>query len=584
MRLKFWLLFLLGISSSLLAISYEVHFIGVSESYILKTIQNSSDLIKLQKRPPSSYSSLRYRASSDIPNIKKTLKTYGYYDAKVNFNITEKAKKLIVHVFIETGTRYLLKNFKIGFADNSTENKPTLSLKELGIELNKPTSNIELADFKEKAKKILENKAYPLAKIEKFNITVDKESKTILADLLINKGELCYFGPTIIIGLNKIRPEFVREKLFYQEGEKFTPAKLNESKQKLMQTELFSSVIINYPEKTEEHKLPIKIYLNEAKNKTISLGAYYADKDKLGGSFTFATHNFRGAGELLALEGNIAQKSQTGTVTWSKTDFFTLNQNIYMQAYAEKDWPSSYHAYIYGGAIRMERKTLKKFWFSYGAKNEYIKVFHSGNNGKFYMLGAPFFLNYNTTNDLLNPSTGLNLKYYAAAYKNLWHAKKAFLKQKITFKTYVATKKDNRIIFAFRIQFGSILGPSIYKMPITKLFLGGTDEDLRGYRYQTVGPRDKNGDVIGGRSCLFFSFEPRVRITETIGIVPFLDVGKINVNRLPTLTGRWRKSLGIGGRYFSAMGPIRLDVGFPLDRYKKGDPKFRIYVSLGQAY
>ena len=580
MRFNCFLLLFLIAGSYLFALSYEVRFVGIHENYILKTIENSSDLVKLQNHPPSSYSGLRYRANSDIAHIKKALDAYGYFDATINFRIKEEPKKLKIIVFIEPGTRYILKSFKLKFTDG----KPVFSLKQLGVELGKPTSNIGLADFKQKAKTILGNDAYPLAQIQKFDIVVDKESKVILAEMEIDKGMRCYFGPTIIIGLDKIKPEFVRKKLIYQEGDLFSPAKLVETKQRLMKTELFSSIIIHYPDNSQDPNLPIKIYMGEAKNKTISLGASYATKDHFGGNFTYANHNFRGVGELLALQGYIAQQAQTGTITWSKTDVFAFNQNLFVQAYAEKDWPSLYHAYIYGGYIRLERKISKIFFYSYGIKNEYIDSFHSGNEGKYYVLGIPVFLNYNTSNDLLNPSSGLNFRYYVAVYKNLWGKKNVWLKQKITFRTYVATKKDARIIFAFRFQLGSIFGPSLYQIPITKLFLGGTDDDLRGYRYQTVGPRDRKGDLIGGRSCIFFTFEPRVRLTETIGIVPFLDVGKINTNKVPTVSGRWRKSLGIGGRYFSVMGPIRLDVGFPLDRYSKGDPRFRIYLSLGQAF
>lgn len=571
---------LLCLNSALFAIAYDIKFIGVKDKIVLKTIENSSDLVKLKKNPPSSYSGLRYRANSDLANIKKALAAYGYYDSKITFTIQEEPRKLNIFVFIDPGTRYILKQFNLDFTDN----QPLFSLEKLGVELNEPTSNIALADYKLKAKKILANCAYPLAKIKKFQVFVDKESKIIIVDMLIDKGPECRFGKTTILGLQKIEEDFVRSKLLYHEGELFSPEKISETKQRLMKTELFSSVIINYPDKTKDQTLPVKIYLGEAKNKTVSLGASYATKDLFGGTFTYANNNFRGVGETISLQGEIAQRAQTGNITWAKKDVFFLDNNIYVQAYAEKDWPSSYHAYIYGGFIKLEHKVSPILFYSYGVKNEYVDVFHSGNNGKFYVLGLPLFLNYNTSNDLLNPSRGLNLSYYIAPYKNLWDAKKMFLKQKITFKTYVTNNKNKRLIFAFRFQFGSIIGPSVYKIPITKLFLGGTDEDLRGYRYQTVGPRNKKGDVIGGRSSIFFSFEPRLRATETIGIVPFLDVGKINVDQFPTVEGRWRKSLGIGLRYFSLMGPIRIDAGFPLDKYKKGDPNVRFYVSLGQAY
>ena len=84
-------------------------------------------------------------------------------------------------------------------------------------------------------------------------------------------------------------------------------------------------------------------------------------------------------------------------------------------------------------------------------------------------------------------------------------------------------------------------------------------------------------------SCIYYTAEMRFRLSEKIGIVPFFDMGRVEDDRLPTLHGRWLKSLGGGMRYFSFMGPIRFDLGFPLNK-RSFDPNYRLFVSIGQTF
>jgi translocation and assembly module TamA len=105
---------------------------------------------------------------------------------------------------------------------------------------------------------------------------------------------------------------------------------------------------------------------------------------------------------------------------------------------------------------------------------------------------------------------------------------------------------------------------------------------VRGYGYQDIGPRDVNNDPIGGRSLAEFSLEARVKAFGNFGVVPFLDGGNISTGTLPSL-GSFRFGAGIGARYYSSFGPIRIDVGTPINP-RRGDPKIAVYVSLGQAF
>lgn len=141
-----------------------------------------------------------------------------------------------------------------------------------------------------------------------------------------------------------------------------------------------------------------------------------------------------------------------------------------------------------------------------------------------------------------------------------------------------------RLIFAGRVQFGSIAGANQKNVPLPLLFLGGSEDDLRGYRYKTVSPLNEHRKPYGGRSAIFLTAETRFRFTETIGIVTFADFGTVTFQQAPQFNAKWFKAVGCGLRYFTFFGPLRFDIGFPLDKREGVDPAYRIYASIGQTF
>jgi translocation and assembly module TamA len=133
------------------------------------------------------------------------------------------------------------------------------------------------------------------------------------------------------------------------------------------------------------------------------------------------------------------------------------------------------------------------------------------------------------------------------------------------------------------LTLGGFWSNGLNGVPLSKRYLGGTEQELRGYRYRTVSPL-KHHKPEGGRSAVYFTLEARFRISRTIGLVPFFDMGNVYKTPYPTRKGQWHKSTGLGIRYFTFMGPFRLDVAFPLDRRKGIDPVYKVLVSIGQTF
>jgi translocation and assembly module TamA len=586
-RYYFSLFFLfLIIPLYLLSLDYEVQFVSPLESSLLKEIRNSSRLITLQKKPPETINGLRYRIASDLVTIKNVLDAFGYFDAKIKEDLQELVEgKVLVTIYIQTGVRYLLNSYKILQTPCEEENDQSfiVKLKEIGLKLQEPITSRKLVKAKEDLLFTLADKGYPLALIKKEQIFADYEHKTIEVELCIDTGPLCNFGPTTIKGVRDIKPDFIIQKIRWKEGEKYNSLKVGKTQQELLKTDLFSSVLITNPsDLSPEETLPMKINVTEAKHRNISVGASYATIDGFGVSFAWAHRNIRNMGEYLGFEADISQRAHIGLITYKKPDFLRYDQDFVEQAEAAREMIHVYHSNTYGLLSRIDRILNPYTLVSTGVLVQYIRVTHSIQNGHYPLLGLPFYLKYSKVDNLLNPRKGHTAIYRATPYLNARSNTSAFLRQYLTYHYYYPTS-FNLVSLPFRLQLGSVAFSDQRKIPLTKLFFGGADDTLRGYKYKTVSPLNSHGQPVGGRGAIYFTFEPRLRLTETIGVVPFVDLGNITKKPYPNPCGKWHKSVGFGIRYFTFFGPLRIDIGFPLDR-RHFDPRWRLYASIGQSF
>ena len=130
---------------------------------------------------------------------------------------------------------------------------------------------------------------------------------------------------------------------------------------------------------------------------------------------------------------------------------------------------------------------------------------------------------------------------------------------------------------------GAIVGAERNEIPADERFYAGGGGSIRGYAYQTVAPLSGT-DPIGGRSIFELSLELRLKLTEQFGLVTFLDGGNAFTSQTPDFRESLLWGTGLGFRYYTPIGPLRLDVAFPLDRREGIDDSFQVYVSLGQAF
>ena len=151
--------------------------------------------------------------------------------------------------------------------------------------------------------------------------------------------------------------------------------------------------------------------------------------------------------------------------------------------------------------------------------------------------------------------------------------------------------RDESVVFAAIIRTGTLFVKDFdHQAPPTKRFFSGGPHSVRGYGYQKIGPMDVDGIPLGGRSLLEMSAELRLRVNETIGLATFIDAGSVSTAGFNISQKQLFIGPGIGMRYYSPIGPIRLDIAVPTKRRrlektgKRLDAPFQFYISIGQSF
>jgi len=569
-------------------IPYSVQFEGMDDPQALKTLRSLSQLVALRKKEPASLNALRFRAESDIPGLIKALQALGYFEAEIDVTIEEDHFDYCVILQIHPGPLYRIASLSVhlkGSISSSAFSPKEIECEGLCLEIGDPANTQKILDSELSALNLLSERGYPLATIEGREIIADGKTKTVAITLRLDTGPLSHFGVTSIEGNISVKEELIKKKIAWQHGERYNSSLVDRTQQALMETGLFSSAFITHGKTLNElEELPLKLEVAETKHKSISLGASFQTTFGGGASLGWENRNVGGMGRRFSFQADIAQRSHSGLISYLIPDLYKEGQSYMVLAQAFHETIKPYHLQSYSVLNRFDWQVDPTFFFSFGGKLEYLMVTSSVDNGNFLLFEAPLTFRWTNVHDFLNPSGGARLDYRAVPTVNIKDASDYYYRQQLSFATYLPIWGEDRLILAQRITIGSIFSNGLGSVPVPKRFFGGSEEHLRGYKFYTVSPLNEDDKPIGGRSAVFYTVEPRFRFGQCFGIVPFFDLGNVYLDQLPNWKGKWRKSAGIGLRYYSFLGPLRLDLAFPLNRREGIDPHWWIFVSLGQTF
>lgn len=573
MRLSLILFFFQFLTLS--AVDYIVDFQGFTDNEVKESLLCNSTLKLLENEPPASMVALRRRAESDLPNIVDALHSLGYYNAQVGLDIDDYYDPVHVNILIDTGPVYPLLGFTVDFP---------IETSELGITLGCPAQTKTILEAESRLLQLLAARGYPLATIEKRRVVADQEKKGIFVTLSVNTGLQVVFGATEIFGLNTVDLEVINRRIAWCDGDPYDPELIAKTEFDLESLRLFSSItLLENESELKDNRLPIQIYLKEACQRTIGFGASYNTQLGLGGTFNWEHRNMRGLGERFKIKSDIWQRKQNGIVQYIIPDFKVRYQELRFLFEADKEITQGYDEFFYSGSVLIDRCAGPNLRFSYGGTYKQLFSSKSNNNRPSHLLKTPLYLRYTEIDSTFCPTQGYTLTLRCIPTFNI-SPQFTYAINLATLTGYYPVFGNDFLVLAGKVHFGSIFGSRTITIPPPERLYAGSQCLLRGYKYMTVSPLNREENKpLGGRSMLVYSFESRFKI-DPFGWSLFYEVGNVFNGVLPQMFGKQLQSVGFGLHYYTHVGPLRLDVAFPLNPRKKIDKPFQFYISIGQAF
>lgn len=568
--------------------AYDVVFKGIEDSDLLTLIESASQLEKLKDSAPDTYIGLKRRAEGDIANVIQALHSQAYYDAKVNVHIEADCSRVVVS--IQPGPIYPLAGFHVRYLQNDEEISNDslacpITLDTLKIQVGLPALPETILAAEDALLDNLNLQGYAFASIKKRDVFADQQAKNIIVWIAVETGPLTYFGPTRLIGLERVRDIFFYKKLRWQEGDLYDPRKIEKTQEALELSGLFRSVNIQQTSKepVDGNLLPLEISVLEGKQRSVGFGLNFATTLGFGITGEWEDRNISGSGHKLSLRADVWQKMQEGSITYLVPDFGRQDQNLILamayhheriKAFTESDFTIS---------ATIERKINEHLRFSYGGMYELLRSARSDRDGTFDLIKFPLQLRWSNTDSMLDPTKGGTIQIKVIPSVQILAPQFGYSINTFTGTIYRSLTENKRHVFAAKLMLGTIVGASKHDIPTPDRFLAGSETTLRGYRYKTVCPLGRHDKPLGGRSLFIYSLELRNRIGKNLGLTLFYDVGNVYKNFYPDFKRGFLQSAGIGIAYYTPIGPIRLDLAVPLNK-RHIDHSLEAYFSIGQSF
>ena len=378
----------------------------------------------------------------------------------------------------------------------------------------------------------------------------------------------------------------------FEEGDPYKPAKVTALRDRLTSLGVFNAVRIKPATAfNDKGELPIDVELTDRPPRTIGFGASYETIRGAAVNVLGAPKPFRSGREPQTVgrsepprEGNITQDIGYGfMIDFRKPDWWLKQQDATANAAAVNEIYDAYTRRAVTLTVGLDRIFNPHWRAKIGLSGEISQVTRYGNTGYYKLIGLPMQVILDESNSPVEPTKGYRLTLNATPYADLAYGD-PFAILRLTGTAYLDVSGDGRSVLAGRASFGTIPGGNASHIPFDKLFYAGGGGSVRGFAYQSAGPRDAWNNPLGGASVVEGSIEFRQRIGKAFGAVAFVDAGSAYTDTIPNFAQfAPRVGTGVGVRYYTDFGPARLDVGFPLNK-REGDAPFGLYVSIGQAF
>ncbi len=579
---------------------YDVTLKPTGQDALDKALHDSSSLISLKDSAPIGGFALAERARQDEQRFETALHSFGYYKATINITIGgHKLDDPTLFTAIDQAPANppipvvakfdLGPRFKLGKVTISTPVPPDIQ-GHLDLKPGQPAMASDVLAAQGRLLSALQEGGYPLAKVPVPVATLRTDANLLDVDFRPDTGPKADLGPITLNGLKDMNESFVRRRLLVHQGQLYQPSSLDAARRDLNSLGVFSSVrVVPASALDQQGQIPITFDLTERPLHAVDVGVGYSTD--LGINFNTGWHdrNLFGNAEQLNLTASanlggdaITKPGYNVGAQFIKPDFLARNQSLELDINALKQSLQAYDQTALLEKIALNRKLSEHWNASLGLSGEQEEITQEDVKRHYNLVGVPVSLHYDSTTNLFNPTSGIRANLSVTPTQSLGQPNATFVIMQLSGSTYFDILGNGSSIIALRGLVGEVPGTNTFDLPPDQRFYAGGSGTVRGYRFQTLGPQFPDGKPTGGTAIAAATIELRQRIVGNFGAAAFVDAGQVTSNGDP-FSGNWHEGAGIGARYYTSIGPIRLDVAVPLNKLPGGD-SFELYIGIGQAF
>lgn len=546
------------------------------------------------------------RARSDEELLGTLLRSYGYYDAQVTRSIggtlpgeeTGEEDRPVVRFSIIPGTRYAYGEIDLGQLATAPDAETLRAAFE--IRPGDLISSYKIVEEQFDLDTELGEAGYPFAEIDSPELLIDHARDEGDLTLAVRPNGKYVFGDVTSSDDKFLSGKHLATIARFDRGDTFQRSLQQDLRRAITVTGLVSSVEVTPREVSppidgEPGVVAMDVELTKAKLRTIAGAIGYGTEEGFRVQASWEHRNFFPPEGAVKVRGIAGTREQLAGISFRRNNFGRRDQLLNIDTYARNVKTDAVEARTVALATSFERVSnllfQKPFSWALGAEVLYTDERNRVIGGiprprQTYLIGSVSGrATIDASDSLLDPRKGYRLSAFVAPEVSRTLGSETIYVRGQVDATYYQPVTD-RTIIAGRFRAATIQGAETYQVaPSRRLYAGGSNS-VRGYGYQAVGPRNDFGEPTGGRSLVEFSLEARIGtgfFDGAVELVPFFDAGTVSIEQIPDFRFI-NYGAGLGLRYKTGFGPIRVDVGVPLNRNPMFDSPIAVYVSLGQAF
>lgn len=538
---------------------------------------------------PANGAQINRRIEQDTMLLDQMVRNEGYYDATLLSEIRRDGDRILIVFSLQPGPRYTFSAVNLTGLDAAGPAEAARLAPTYGIDPGEAIIADAIIKSQATLAAEMEENGYPFGRVGEELVTIDHDQRNGVLDQPVTPGARLRFGRVIAEDGGLLGAAHIQSIARFDPGEWYRASNVEDLRRALIATGLVASVDITPVANADGETVDTRVALTPGPLRTIAGGLGYSTGEGFRAEASWEHRNFFPPEGALIVRGVLGTQEQLAGVTFRRNNFRRRDRVLTLQALASHLNRDAFDAQTALLSARLERTTTliyqKRWSWSLGAEliatreRSFDVLRNTDVRLDYFIGGLNGLVTYDRSNDLLDPTRGFRLTGRLAPEASFRGQFFGYVRAQVDGSYYHPVAQ--RVVLAGRVRVGTIWGAPASAIAPSRRYYAGGGSSVRGYGYQQVGPRDINGDPIGGKSLLEVAAEARIRI-GTFSVVPFVDAGNISDSSLPGIDNL-RVGAGIGVRYHSNFGPIRVDVGTPLNP-RPGDSRIGVYVSLGQAF